>query len=116
MGSASLNHPANGNGKTGSGHVVNAEGGLNEGKSLIQGQSQLSFISCPFRSRCKMIQTDQLAYHGNRFYTADEKHNEYIRTLFIKARDGIHDDLVLSVALACWAAERVFDLTEWDFY
>jgi hypothetical protein len=33
-------------------------------------------------------------------------------------REGQHDDLVLSVALACWAAENGYftDLREWDFY
>lgn len=32
-------------------------------------------------------------------------------------REGIHDDLVLSVALACWAAEKgcFIDLDEWEY-
>jgi hypothetical protein len=31
-------------------------------------------------------------------------------------REGVHDDLVLSVALACWTAERFFESSEITFH
>lgn len=36
-----------------------------------------------------MFQSDQISFNGNRFYPADEKHTEYIRTILVRARDGI---------------------------